>query len=65
MAEPVQPQPYYGSKSMRALLPDLEAIKHIMVEKQHEKVKVKGKAATARPEAKGNPMRKASGGLNG
>jgi hypothetical protein len=52
-------------KSTRALLPDLEAIKRVMVEKQNKKLKAKGTAATARPEVKSNPKRKASGGLNG
>ncbi len=47
---------------MRALLLDLEAIKQVMVEKQQEKLKAQGKAATAWPEAKGYPKRKASGG---
>ncbi len=36
-----------------------------MVEKQQDKLKTKGKAATAWPEAKGNPKRKASGGPTG
>jgi hypothetical protein len=45
-----------------ALLPDLEAIKRVMVEKQNKKLKAKGKIATARPEAKSNPKREASGG---
>ncbi len=48
-----------------ALLPDLEAIEQVMVEKQQEKLKAKGKSATARPEAKGNPKHKASGGPTG
>jgi hypothetical protein len=38
----------------RTLLPDLEAIECIMVAEQHEKLKAKVKASTARPEAKGN-----------
>jgi hypothetical protein len=50
-------------KSTHSLLPDLEAIEQVMVEKQQEKLKAKGKAATARPEAKGYPKRKGSGGL--
>ena len=33
-----------------------------MVEKQNENLKAKGKASTARPEAKSNPKRKASVG---
>jgi hypothetical protein len=49
----------------RVLLPDLEAIERVMVEKQNKKLKVKGKAATAWPEAKGNPKCKASGCLMG
>jgi hypothetical protein len=52
-------------KSMRALLPDPEAIEQFMVEKQQEKLKAKGKAATARPETKSNPKQKASGGPTG
>jgi hypothetical protein len=47
-------------ESTRMLLPNLEAIKQVMVEKHQEKLKAKGKAATARPEAKGNPKCKAS-----
>ncbi len=35
-----------------------------MVEKQYEKLRAKGKAATAHPDAKSNPKRKASGGLS-
>jgi hypothetical protein len=50
-------------ESTCALLLYLEAIKHVMVEKQNKKLKAKGKAATAQPEAKGNPKRKVSGGL--
>jgi hypothetical protein len=49
----------------RALLTDLEAIKRVMIEKQNEKLKAKGKASTARPEAKGNPKHKVSGGPTG
>ncbi len=52
-------------ESMRALLPDLEAIKWVMVEKQNKKLKAEGKAATARPEAKSNPKKKTSGGQTG
>jgi hypothetical protein len=36
-----------------------------MVEKQNKKLKAKGEASIARPEAKGNPKRKASEGLTG
>jgi hypothetical protein len=36
-----------------------------MVEKQQEKLNAKGKAATARPEAKGDLKRKAPGGATG
>jgi hypothetical protein len=50
---------------MSTLLSDLEATKHVMVEKQNKKLKVKGKTATAWPEAKGNPKCKASGGPTG
>jgi hypothetical protein len=52
-------------ESMPTLLPDLEAIKRVMVEKQNKKLKAKGMAARARPEAKGNPKCKASGGPTG
>ncbi len=52
-------------ESMGALLLGLEAIKRVMVEKQNEKLKAKGKAATAWPETKGNPKRKVSGGPTG
>ncbi len=52
-------------KSMRTLLPDLEAIKRAMVEKKGANLKAKGKGGTAPSEAKSNPKRKASGGLTG
>jgi hypothetical protein len=52
-------------KSTCMLLPDLEAIKQVMVEKHNKKLKVKGKASTAQSEAKSNPKRKASGGPTG
>ncbi len=52
-------------ESACALLTDLEAIEHVMVEKQNKKLKAKGKAATAWPEAKSNPKHKASGGPTG
>ncbi len=48
-----------------ALLLGLEAIECIVVEKHNKKLKAKGKAGTARPEAKSNPKRKASGGPAG
>jgi hypothetical protein len=47
------------------LLPDPEAIEHVMVEKHNEKLKAKGNASTARSEAKSNPKHKASGGPTG
>jgi hypothetical protein len=47
------------------LLPDLEAIKRVMVEKHNEKLKAKGKASTSWSEAKSNLKRKASEGLTG
>jgi hypothetical protein len=47
------------------LLPDLEAIERVMVEKQGTKLKVKRKGGTAPSEAKSNPKRKASGGPSG
>ncbi len=52
-------------KSTRMLLPDLEAIERVMVEKKGANLKAKGKGSTAPSEAKGNPKRKASGGLTG
>jgi hypothetical protein len=51
-------------KAPHTLLLDLENTHHVMVEKQNEKFKVKGKASTVCPDAKGNPKRKASGGLS-
>jgi hypothetical protein len=47
---------------MCALLLDLEAIKRVMFKKQKEKLKAKGKASTACPDAKSNPIRKSFGG---
>jgi hypothetical protein len=44
---------------------DLEAIEQVMVEKLKEKLKAKGKASTARLEAKSNLKCKASGGPTG
>jgi hypothetical protein len=52
-------------KYTRTLLPDLEAIKQVMVEKKGANLKAKGKGITAPSKAKGNPKRKASGGLTG
>jgi hypothetical protein len=52
-------------ESTHALLLNLEAIKQVMVEKQNERLKAKGKAATAWPEANINPKQKASGGPTG
>jgi hypothetical protein len=52
-------------ESTRTLLPDLEAIEQVMVEKQGVKLKVKGKGLAAPSEAKGNPKCKASGGPTG
>jgi hypothetical protein len=49
-------------ESTCTLLPDLEAIELVMVEKQGAKLKAKGKGVTAPSEAKGNPNCKASGG---
>jgi hypothetical protein len=48
--------------STHALLPDLEAIKQVMVEKQNEKLTAKGKATSTHPKAKSNSKRKAFGG---
>ncbi len=47
------------------LLPDLEVIEQVMVEKQSKKLKAKGMGGTAPSEAKGNPKRKASGSPTG
>ncbi len=47
------------------LLPDLEAIERIMVEKHNKNLKAKGKVATALPKAKSNLKCKASGGPTG
>jgi hypothetical protein len=52
-------------ESTRTLLPDLEAIERVIVEKQGAKLKVNGKSGTAPSKAKGNPKRKASGGPTG
>ncbi len=51
-------------KSTRTLLPDLEAIERVMVEKR-AKLKAKGKGPTAPSEAKSNPKCKASEGPTG
>ncbi len=50
---------------MCTLLPDLEAIKKVMVEKKGANLKAKGKGSTAPSKAEGNPMHKASGGPTG
>jgi hypothetical protein len=47
------------------LLPDLEAIERVMVEKQGANLKAKEKGGTAPSKAKGNPKRKVSGGPTG
>ncbi len=52
-------------ESTRSLLPELEAIKQVMVEKKGANLKAKGKGGTAPSEPKGNPKRKASGGSTG
>jgi hypothetical protein len=52
-------------KSTRTLLPDLEAIKQVMVEKKGANLKAKGKGSTAPSIAQGDPERKASGGPTG
>jgi hypothetical protein len=52
-------------ESKRTLLPDLEAIKQVMVEKKGANLKAKGKGSTATSETKKNPKRKASGGPTG
>jgi hypothetical protein len=52
-------------ESTHTLLPDLEAIGRVMVEKKSGNLKAKGKGSTAPSKAKGNPKHKASGGLTG
>jgi hypothetical protein len=52
-------------KSTCTLLPDLEAIEQVMVEKKGANLKAKGKGSTAPSEPKGNPKCKASGGPTG
>ncbi len=52
-------------ESTHMLLPDLEAIEQVMVEKQSQKLKAKEKGGTAPSKAKGNLKRKASGGPTG
>ncbi len=52
-------------KSTCMLLPDLEAIQQVMVEKHNKKLKAKGKTGTDQSEAKSNPKCKASGGPTG
>jgi hypothetical protein len=52
-------------KSTRTLLPDLEAIERVMVEKKGANLKAKGKGSTAPSKPKGSPKRKASGGPTG
>ncbi len=47
------------------LLPDLEAIERVMVEKKGTNLKAKGKGSTAPSKAKGKPKGKASGGPTG
>jgi hypothetical protein len=52
-------------ESTRILLPDLEAIEQVMVEKKGVNLKATVKGSTAPSKAKGNPKRKASGGPTG
>jgi hypothetical protein len=52
-------------ESTRTLLPELEAIEQVMVEKKGANLKAKGKGSTAPSKAKGNPKRRASGGPTG
>jgi hypothetical protein len=49
-------------ESTRTLLPELDAIEQVMVEKHSQKLNAKGKCGSAPSEAKGNPKCKASGG---
>ncbi len=52
-------------ESTCTLLPDLEAIEQVMVEKKGANLKAKEKSSTAPSKPKGNPKRKVSGGLTG
>jgi hypothetical protein len=52
-------------ESTCTLHPNLEAIEHVMVEKQNEKLKAKDKASTTWSKAKSNPKRNVFGGLTG
>jgi hypothetical protein len=52
-------------ESTHTFLPDLEAIKQVMVEKKGANLKAKGKGGTAPSEAIGNPKCKASRGPTG
>ncbi len=52
-------------ESTCTLLPALEAIEQVMVEKKGVNLKAKGKGSTAPSKAKGNPKRKASWGPTG
>jgi hypothetical protein len=52
-------------ESTCTLLPGLEAIEGVMVDKQSKKLKAKGKGSTDPSKAKGNPKRKVSGGPTG
>ncbi len=49
----------------RTFLPDLEAVKQVMVEKNGANLKAKGKCSTSPSKPKGNPKPKASGGPTG
>jgi hypothetical protein len=49
-------------ESICTLLPDLEVIKQVMIEKKCADLKAKGKGSTAPSKARGNPNHKASGG---
>ncbi len=51
--------------STRILLPDLETVRRVMVEKKGANLKAKRKGSTAPSKAKGNPKCKASGGPTG
>jgi hypothetical protein len=52
-------------ESTRTLLPDLDAIEKVMVEKHSQKLQAKGKDGTAQSKAKSNPKSKASGSPTG
>jgi hypothetical protein len=47
-------------EAQRTLLPDLESIEHVMLEKYNEKLKAQVKATTAHADGKGKPKKGSS-----